>query len=341
MSLSTSQSVTRRFAVLLAAALFAVSCLALAGCSAPSSSGSSSTSASTAASSTASTDTITFTDDLGRSVTVPKKPQHVVAGMGSFADMWQLAGGSLAGAPDEAFNDYGINRSKVASIGGFMNINQESILALNPDFVILTGSASHQPGTADQTQLADALEQGGAAVAYFKVTTFDDYLRVLRTMCDITGRDDLYKKNGTQVQKRVNDAIKKYGADTKGKKTMIGISYSQGLRVQRADSMTGKMLADLGGVNIADDNPSLLQDFSTEALLDINPDYIFIVPMGTDEVAAKSAYKSLTDNKSWKSLKAAKNGHCYLLDSKLFLNKPNSHWDKAYTELGKHFAESK
>ncbi|MDD6566563.1 MAG: hypothetical protein PUF11_07255, partial [Parafannyhessea umbonata] len=36
----------------------------------------------------------TFTDDLGRKVTV-KSHKRVVACMGSFADAWQLAGGTL------------------------------------------------------------------------------------------------------------------------------------------------------------------------------------------------------------------------------------------------------
>ena len=36
-------------------------------------------------------------------------------------------------------------------------------------------------------------------MAFFEVTTFDDYLRMLRTFCDITGRDDLYDKNGQAV----------------------------------------------------------------------------------------------------------------------------------------------
>jgi hypothetical protein len=40
---------------------------------------------------------VTFTDDLGNSVTV-ENPRRVVACMGSFAGAWELAGGTLAGA---------------------------------------------------------------------------------------------------------------------------------------------------------------------------------------------------------------------------------------------------
>lgn len=313
----------------------ALSCALLSGCGSQGSDESASSTSATESSS--SSQTVSFTDDLGRSVEVSKNPQRVVAGMGSFAEMWQLAGGTLVGATDEAFNDYGIDKDKVSSIGGFSSINQESLLALNPDFVILTGTTAGQAGTADQTQLADALEAAGASVAYFKVTTFDDYLRVLQTMCGITGRDDLYKKNGAQVKTRIEHAIEKYGADAKGKKVMLGVSYSQGVRVQRSDTQTGTMLADLGAENIADENQSLLEDFSTEALLDIDPDYIFIIPMGTSDSAAQSSLESLTSDKAWKSLTAVKEGHFFTLDPELFLYKPNNRWDKAYVQLGKDF----
>ena len=36
---------------------------------------------------------VTFTDDLGRQVTVPAAPQRAAALIGSFADVWCLAGG--------------------------------------------------------------------------------------------------------------------------------------------------------------------------------------------------------------------------------------------------------
>ena len=42
----------------------------------------------------------TFTDDLGREVTVASH-NRVVAGMGSFANVWELAGGTLVGASDD------------------------------------------------------------------------------------------------------------------------------------------------------------------------------------------------------------------------------------------------
>ena len=39
-------------------------------------------------------ETMILTDDLGRSVTIERRPQRVAALIGSFADIWCLAGGA-------------------------------------------------------------------------------------------------------------------------------------------------------------------------------------------------------------------------------------------------------
>ena len=46
----------------------------------------------------------TFTDDLGRAVTVDD-PQRVAVLMGSFAEVWLLAGGTLAAVTEDAFSE--------------------------------------------------------------------------------------------------------------------------------------------------------------------------------------------------------------------------------------------
>lgn len=41
----------------------------------------------------------------------------------------------------------------------------------------------------------------------FGVTVFADYLRMLRACCDLTGREDLYKLNGTDVEGRIQKIV--------------------------------------------------------------------------------------------------------------------------------------
>ncbi len=277
---------------------------------------------------------VTFTDDLGNTVTVDN-PQRVVACMGSFANIWELAGGTLTGVSSDAYASYGVDSTKVASVGEYGAISLEGILALDPDFVILTGATAGRAGAGSQLDLQEGLTNSGIPHAYFKVTTFDDYLRMLETLTKITGRDDLYKTNGTDVQERINQVIASAQAATSGDapKVLIGISYSQGLRVQNSATQPGDIAADLGLVNIADENPSLLKEFSMEALAEADPDYVFIIPMGEDTEAAQRAYDALMEQPAWQNLDAYKAGRCIMLDPTLFVNKPNADWDKAYQAM--------
>ena len=111
-------------------------------------------------------------------------------------------------------------------------------------------------------------------------------------------------------------------------------SPAGGTRVQASSTMTGAMLADLGVKNLADENPSLLKDFSLESIIEMNPDYIFVVPMGNDDAAAMKALEDQTAaNPAWSTLDAVQNGRYVTLDPHLFQYKPNERWDQSYQVL--------
>ena len=273
----------------------------------------------------------TFTDDLGNQVTVSSH-ERVVAGMGSFANIWELAGGTLVGASSDAFSDYHI-KSDAEKVGDFSSLNAETIIALDPDFVILTGANSGRGGGVAQTDLKDTLQTAGIAVAYFNVTTFDDYLRMLKTCCDITGDTEAYEENGAEIAKEI-DVIKKKAEGKSAGSVAVLTTYSGGTRVQASSTQTGTMLAELGASNITDADKSLLSDYSLESLVKADPDFIFLLPMGdSDEAAQKALKDQTTANPAWNELSAVKTGRVITLDPKLFLYKPNNNWDDAYEEL--------
>ena len=49
---------------------------------------------------------VTFTDSLGRNVSVKKNPGRTAALLGSFADVWMLSGGTLTASVDAAWDDF-------------------------------------------------------------------------------------------------------------------------------------------------------------------------------------------------------------------------------------------
>lgn len=275
---------------------------------------------------------VTFTDDTGAEVSV-ENPQRVVACMGSFANIWELAGGTLVGASDDAFDSYDIASADAQKVGDFSNPNLEAIIALEPDFVIMTSGSGGRGGDSNQADLKAALDASGIPVAFFEVTTFDDYLRMLKTCTDITGRADLYEQNGQKVADEIEAIKAKVPAD-KQPSALLMTTFSGGTRVQSSSSMTGAMLADLGVRNLADENKSLLKDFSLESVIEMNPDFIFVVPMGNDDAAAmKNLEEATAANPAWSTLSAVQGNHYLTLDKELFLYKPNARWAESYQAL--------
>ena len=68
---------------------------------------------------------VTFTDDLGREVTV-NNPQRVAVLLGSFADMWVLAGGEVIASPDDAWEDFHLDMPETAvNLGHTKELNME------------------------------------------------------------------------------------------------------------------------------------------------------------------------------------------------------------------------
>ena len=122
---------------------------------------------------------ITFTDDLGRTVTVDR-PQRVAALLGSYAQAWYLAGGILCAAADDAWEEYDLGLPEDAvNLGNTKSLSLELLLTAQPDFVIASTK------TNQHLQWQSTLEAAGIPVAYFDVSNFEDYLRILKIFTDI------------------------------------------------------------------------------------------------------------------------------------------------------------
>ena len=277
-------------------------------------------------------DGYTFTDAIGQEITV-HNPQRVVSLMGSFSEIWILAGGAdtLVGTSYDTVDnrDLGLPED-IAIVDTYQNPNIEEILALNPDLVLLSSETTR---TDSHVALKDALNGADIPAAYFSVTHFEDYLNMLKICTDITGNQDAYQTNGIAVEKRIAQIIADSKTET-SPSVLLMITYSGGIRAQSSDTMTGKMLSELGCKNILDDYPSMLQDFSVEKIIETDPDYIFVIPMGNDDaLAQKNLKENVESNPAWNSLTAVKNDRYILLPKDKFLYKPNAVWDESYAYL--------
>ena len=277
-------------------------------------------------------DTVTFTDALDREVTVKKNPERVAALIGSFADIWTLAGGAVCASADDAWDDFDLDLPNAVNLGGAHSPNLELLLSANPDFVIASSS------TAADVEMKEPLENAGITVAYFDVSSFDDYLEMLKVCTDITGREDLYEQNGLNIKKQIDDIKSDFAKENipENERTVLLLRASAGFVKAKGSKGTvlGEMLADLGCVNIADSDKNLLENLSIESIIKREPYRIFVVVMGDDTEAAKNKLSSvMEENPAWGELEAVKQNRLYFMDKKLFNLKPNARWAEAYEQL--------
>ena len=284
------------------------------------------------AESTQSQNSIAFTDALGREVSVQKKPERVAALIGSFADVWVLSGGSICATAEDAWDDFDLELPDAVNIGGAHSPNLELIFSANPDFVIASAS------TSSNVEMLETLETAGITVAYFDVDSFEDYLAMLNICTDITGRKDLYERNGMKLQFQI-EVIKQEMSEqplTEEQKTVLLLrAHSGSVKAKGSEgTILGEMLADLGCINIADSDTSLLEALSVESIIRQEPYRIFVVTMGNDtKKAIDNFYQMMEENPAWGTLEAVAEGRVHIMDRKLFNIKPNADWAESYEKL--------
>lgn len=277
--------------------------------------------------------TVTFMDDLGREVTV-ENPQRVAALLGSYAHIWHLAGGIVTASADDAWEDFEIPLAEDAiNLGGTKDLNLEKLFEANPDFVIASSN------TTQHVEWLDTLENANINVAYFEVSDFNDYLHVLEICTNITGRADLYDENGSHISEEIKGIIEvsQKRIETKGEapKVLSLRASATWIRAKNSEgNVLGEMLKDLGCINIADSDGSLLENLNLEHIMQQDPDYIFICQQGDDEEGMKAHMEQfIAENPAWSNLTAVKEGRVYYMEKALYTLKPNNRWSEAYEKL--------
>ena len=269
-----------------------------------------------------------FTDDLGRKVTV-ESHERVAALLGSYADMWILAGGEVCAAPEDAFVDLELPlAADTVNLGETKRLSLELLLSADPDFVLASTN------TSQHLEWQSSLEGAGITVAYFDVSCFDDYLRVLKTCTDITGQPERYTQYGTDIQKEISDILGRNAGKSAPAVLSMRASATSIRAKGNGGNVLGEMLESFGCVNIADTDDSLLESLSLESIMLMDPDLILIVQSGDDiEGTQENIENMFRENPLWNELDAVKSGQVHILDKHLYNLKPNARWAEAYEEL--------
>ena len=273
---------------------------------------------------------VTFTDDLGRAVTV-SNPKRVAALLGSFAEVWQLAGGQVIATADDAWDDFSLELPEDAvNLGGTKRLSLERLLSAQPDFILASTN------TRQNLEFRETLEATSIPVAYFDVFNFEDYLRLLDICTDITGHKDRYEIYGTAVEKEIQSVVEQSKLrlqNQQAPRVLFLRASASAVHVKNSEGVIlGDMLKNLGCINIADSDATLLENLSIERILEADPDFIFVVQQGDNAAGTREYVRQfLQEHPAWAQLTAVKQDNVHFMEKQLFGLKPNHRWGQAYS----------
>lgn len=267
--------------------------------------------------------------DVNGSTARLRPESRLVFGEASLAECWLLAGGMPVGVPLDAIEERALPlAADTAAVGTVKSPDLEKIAALEPDYVVLSADLSAH------AQLKDSLEQMGIPCGYFRLDSFEDYRGLMAQFCAVTGRADLYEENVLSVEKEIA-ALRDKLPEAPGFSALLLRAYSTGMKAKTDDNPAGKILKDFGLENPAENNPSLLEELSIEKIILDDPDYIFVMTMGSETEAREYLRANVESDPAWSGLSAVKNGRYIILPQELFHYKPNDRWDDSYEYLAK------
>ena len=236
-----------------------------------------------------------FTDDYNRTVQVPVTPQRVVSTSPAVTEIIYALGGQdlLVGRTD--FCSYPPEVASVESIGGISNLNVEKIVSLDPDIVI-SGSMIPKKST-------DQLEKMGIATVHvIEKQRFDGLYENISRIGQLIGRTPQADSLNEVLRERINqqsildsqNSSPKLGEVPTGRRSVyyvVGFG-STGNFTAGGDSFINDIITMAGGRNIAENITGW--NYSLEALLTADPDYILIRREDSAAFCTTAPYTRLT-----------------------------------------------
>ena len=270
----------------------------------------------------------TIKDDLGREVTLAKKPERIVVTSASFLEPLHAVGGDVVGRPDsKTVPDWAKDKT---SIGRVYNVDLEKLLACAPDLVIANKGMNEK--------LLESLNINKIPALVVDMKNYEEVKNEVRIFSQITGE----KEKGEALIKSMDDQIKAIADKIPKEKRRIAILHStaQGLSVQLDTSIAGSTAKMLGFVNVAsgmsplENNPDSAP-YSIETMVEQNPEILFVTSMGKIDEVKRGMDNTIALNPAWQTIPAIKNGKMFYLSQEHFLLSPGINYPAAVEEMAK------
>lgn len=269
-----------------------------------------------------------ITDAAGRQVVLDKKPERVVALNPSYLNMIDAVGGTIVGRATSKLAKLPESMQSVPEIGFVYNINMESLVGLKPDLV-LAGKNQHD-------KFVPLMESNNIKVIELDAKTYDDVKNTVKMLGDIYGTQEKAEQECALLDKEIKAVREKIPQEKK--RIVIMHATASSVTVEGKKSIAGCVSDMLGFENVAYKalgNKSEKTPYSMEALVEQNPEVIFITFMGNTDEIENRLRSDFKNNPAWASLDAVKEGRVYVLPEEMFLLNPGLAYPAAVKYMAK------
>lgn len=250
-------------------------------------------------------ETILLRDQAGRDVRVPVNPVRVVSLAPNITEIAFAAGRGdrLVGVTE--FSDYPADARRIPRVGGYVDLDVEKIVSLNPDLCIAIKDGN-------PIEVIRRIEAFGIPVFAVNPREIGSVISSVTDIGRLLGADKEARSLVSDMKARL-DRVAALVSTTSSKPRVffqIGISpiVSAG-----SNTFIHELIVRAGGKNIAG-NLTGYPRFSKEEVLSLSPDIFIVTSMERQEV-----FERVIDEwRQWPDMPAVKKNRIYLVDSDLF-----------------------
>ncbi|MFM2051101.1 MAG: hypothetical protein RL682_1592 [Pseudomonadota bacterium] len=220
------------------------------------------------------------TDDRGVTVTFAKSPQRIVSLLPSLAETVCELGQCNRLVGVDRYSNYPASLQKLPQLGGGLDPNIESIVALKPDVVLMAKSS----------RAGERLEALGIKVFALEPKTHADVQRVMMKLGQLLEVNDA-QRIWRAIDAGVSAAAQSLPASAKG--VRVYFEVNQGPYAAGELSFIGETLTRLGVKNIVPAKLGPFPKLNPEYIVRANPDLIMIGQRSADGLFARPGWQSI------------------------------------------------
>lgn len=248
---------------------------------------------------------VTLVDDVGRSVTLDKKPERIVSLAPSNTEVLFSLGLDSEIVGVTKYCDYPEVAQSKEKVGGFSTIDIEKVVSFEPDLVLAS--------TGNGEENIDKLEDMGIKILVLDPESVDEVLNDIEMVGKATGKIDEANELVASLNDRLDAVESKVSTVTQAEKPRIlYVVWHDPLTSALPQTFVGNMIEEAGGVNIAtgsSDYPVL----SLESVIDQNPQVI-VVNKGHGS-GGDASYQYMMNEERLQGTDAAVNNRIYDIDA--------------------------